>query len=345
MTSSLYLPLDEVTGSAASGAQVDFDRAADFLELAAFFSADRLALTSDLAGETSIGASEDYVDLDEEMQYGEEGLVASTVDWIDERQQVLESSYPFELDNRGEVLYFVQDDCLIGQTAYLLCLILSNLESVSTVLTNSDLHPSTSEVRSLRNHFQHFATAALAAEIGGKAWSFGFPRQDRSGFISKLKEIWTELADGQVDAQIGAPAKPKDDQIDVFAAKLYRDRLPGFLFAAAQVATGINMREKFPLKGHLDVFKDRWFSSRPATEILAYMIVPFSIPKRQFADDVRTMGNVLHRLRVPLRVAEAEELVSVGVSIEGYDQLVEASKWLADYRVRAMAQDRHSDNP
>ena len=344
MTSSLYLPLDEVTGSAASGAQVDFDRAADFLELAAYFSADRMTLTSDLASGTSIGASEDHADLDKEMKNGEEELVGSTVYRIDERRQVLGCSYPFKLENQGEALYFVQDDCLIGQTAYLLCLILSNLESVSTVLTHSDLHPSECEVRSLRNHFQHFATAALAAEIRGQAWSFGFPRRDHSGFISKLKEIWTELADGQIDAQVGAPAKPKDDQIDVFAAKLYRDRLPGFLFAAAQVATGINMRQK-PLKGHLKVFKDRWFSSQPATEILAYMIVPFAIPNDQFVDDVRTMGNVLHRLRVPLRVAEAEELVSVGVSIEGYDQLVEASRWLADYRMRAMAQDRDSDSP
>lgn len=345
MTSSLYLPLDEVTVSAASGTEIDFDRAADFLELAAFFSADRLALTSDLAGEASIGASEDHVDLDEEMQYGEEELVDSTVNRIDERQQALGRSYPFDLDNQGEVLYFLPEDRLIGQTAYLLCLILSNLKSVSTVLTNSDLHPSTSEVRILRNNFQHFATAALAAEIGGKAWSFGFPRPDRSGFISKLKEIWTELADGQVDAQVGAPTKPKDDRIDVFAAKLYRDRLPGFLFAAAQVATGTNMREKSPLKGHLTAFKGRWFGSQPVTEILAYMIVPFAIPNDQFVDDVRTMGNVLHRLRVPLRVAEAEELVSVGVSIEGYDQLVEASRWLADYRTRATAQDRDSDSP
>lgn len=344
MTSSLNLPLDEVTGSAASGAQIDFDRAADFLELAAFFSADCMTLTSDLASGTSIGASEDHMDLDKEMQNGEEELVASTVYRIDERRQVLGCSYPFKLDNRGEVLCFVQDDCLIGQTAYLLCLILSNLKSASAVLTYSDLHPSDCEVRSLRNHFQHFATAALASEIKGQAWSFGFPRLDHSGFISKLKEIWTELVDGQVDAQIGAPASPKDDQVDVFAAKLYRDRLPGFLFAAAQVATGTNMREK-SLKGHLTAFKSRWFARQPVTEILAYMIVPFAIAKRQFVDDVRTMGNVLHRLRVPLRVAEAEELVNVGVSIEGYDQLVEASRWLADYRVRVTAQGRDSDSP
>lgn len=55
MTPRLYLPADSVTG-----VNTDFDRAADFLELAAFFSEDGIATTSDLANSTDIGAPEDY---------------------------------------------------------------------------------------------------------------------------------------------------------------------------------------------------------------------------------------------------------------------------------------------
>ena len=57
----------------------------------------------------------------------------------------------------------------------------------------------------------------------------------------------------------------------------------------------------------------------------------------QFIDDVRVMGNVLHRLRMPRRVAEAEQLVEAGETIEGYDRLEEAVHWVSDYRGRARA--------
>ena len=66
MTGSLCLPIDDV-----SGASIDFDRAADFLELSAFFANDSTALASDLVNQSGIGAEEDPVDLDEE--FGEWG--------------------------------------------------------------------------------------------------------------------------------------------------------------------------------------------------------------------------------------------------------------------------------
>ena len=55
----------------------------------------------------------------------------------------------------------------------------------------------------------------------------------------------------------------------------------------------------------------------------------------QFIDDVRVMGNVLHRLRVPRRVAKAAQLVEAGETVEGYDRLTEAVQWVTDYRERA----------
>ena len=139
-----------------------------------------------------------------------------------------------------------------------------------------------------------------------------------------------------MEPQTGAPRQPKDDQIDVFAARPHPDGLPGFPFAAAQVATGRNAREK-SLKGHLNAFKGRWFGTPPVTDFIAYMIVPFATADDQFVDDVRVMGNVLHRLRVPRRVAEAARLVEAGVGIEGYDQLAEVAQWVTDYRKRASA--------
>lgn len=328
MTSSIYLPIDEVTGTA-----VDLDRAADFLELSAFFSPDRVVLTSNLANGVSIGAEESNTESGVERAQDEEELVGDTVNLIKERQRILDTSYPFQLDKSGHILRLVTVNGSLGRAAYILCLILSNLESASAVLTDSDLHPDATEVRKLRQYFQYFATAALAAEIGGKAWSFGFPRPDSSSFLDKLRKIWEDVSDGRVGRQEGAPEQPKDDKLDVIAVRFHKDELPGFLLAVAQVATGQNSREK-SLKGHIETFKGRWFAKRPETVFIPYMIVPFAIEHSQFIDDVRVMGNLLHRLRVPIRVAEAEQLVNTGTAIEGYELLTEALGWLEDYRNR-----------
>ena len=59
---ALYFPQDEF-----GKGQSNFDLAADYLELTAFFSADRIAFTTDLVNAEEIGAEEDYFDVDEEI--------------------------------------------------------------------------------------------------------------------------------------------------------------------------------------------------------------------------------------------------------------------------------------
>ncbi len=329
---ALYLPIDEVTGSS-----INVDLAADFLELKAYFADDSTALTSELANAASLGAPEDHADLQEEMQEGEEEIVSCAVNRIETRQGALDSAYPFRLDSDGDLVRYELADESLGQAAYILSLVLSNLRAISPVLDNSGFHPDCGEVVKLRGYFQYLATAALAAEIQGVAWSFGFPRPDRSGFLNKLGKIWEILGDGRVEAQTGAPRKPKDDQIDVFAARRHRDGLPGFPLAVAQVATGRNPEEK-SLKGHMDAFKSRWFRTPPVTNFMVYMIIPFARAEDQFFDDVRVMGNVLHRLRVARRVGEADRLVDDGVEIEGYDRLPEVARWVREYRSRERAE-------
>ena len=328
---ALYLPTDAVTGSS-----IDVDLAADYLELTAFFAADSTARTSDLANAASLGAAEDHVDVQAEMFDGEEEIVCSAASRIQTRRDALGTAYPFVLDDRGDVLTCELNEESFGQTAYVLSLVLSNLRAVTPILEGSDLHPGDAEVPRLREYFQFFATAALAAEVQGHAWSFGFPRPDGSPFLRKLEQIWLQLGDGRVEAQAGVPQRPKDDQVDVFAARPHLDRLPGFPLAAAQVATGRNAREK-SLKGHLGAFKSRWFGTQPVTDFIPYMVVPFATADNQFVDDVRVMGNVLHRLRVPRRVEEAARLIKAGVAIEGYDRLAEAAHWVSDYRSRTGA--------
>jgi hypothetical protein len=143
--------------------------------------------------------------------------------------------------------------------------------------------------------------------------------------------------DGVLQAAVGVPDRPQDDQIDVFAARLQPDGLPGFLLAAGQVATGNNWREK-SLRHHLEkVFPSRWFGQQPVTMMMCYHIIPFARPDDEFFDDCRVLGNVLHRLRVPHRVTEAQVLHDQGVAIEAFDQLALAVGWIKAYATRGAA--------
>jgi len=305
--------------------------------LSAFFSDDGCTATQSIGEALELACDGDFASAGEEIiaQEDVEDIESGAALAIAERKKALKGAYPFEISKDGRIVSY--DDTLksYGPAAYLISLVLSNLRALTPMLTESGRHPNNSEVAFLRVCFQHFAAAALAAEIGGRAWSFGFPRPDGSGFLPKLKEIWGVLKDGTVGPEVGeVPSKPKDDGIDALACRPHVDGLPGFLLAVAQVATGANWQEK-SLRGHLDhVFFPRWFTRQPATPPLPYHIVPFALPETGFRDHVRTLGNVLHRLRVPLRVEEAAELHKQGVQIEAYDQLGEAVDWLSRFASR-----------
>ena len=324
MSVTLYLPPDEP----------DPDLAADYLELKAIFSEEGQSFSQDIVDVLALAADSEFAGVDAEMKNREE-VADGAVARMASRKRVLAATYPFELDDWGDVISFVVEEPDLGQTAYLLSLLLSNLRAVSPMLDGSEMHPSDQDVRALRQWFQYFATAALAAEIGGQAWSFGFPRPNGTGFIGKLTEIWDVLKDGSVEAHASAPRNPMDDGIDVFAWREQRDGLPGFLLAAAQVATGRDWKDKSILS-HIDhAFPLRWFKRPPATRMVPYHVIPFARPDDEFRDDVRVLGNVLHRLRVPRRVSEAVDLAGSGVPVEAFDRLDEAAAWIASWVERA----------
>ena len=330
MRPAVYLPPDDFGGTE----RPNLDLAADYLELSAAFSSDGYCFSEDIVDALELAAEAEFDDVHSEVE-AREDVAAGAVARVASRRRVLEAAYPFAVDNKGDAITYTAKRLDLGQAAYLVCLILSNLRAVSPLLDGSDMHPSDEEVRALRQQFQYFATAAIAAEIGGPAWSFGYPRPDGTGFLKKLSEIWSVLKDGSVQADPASPTSPKDDQVDVFAWREQKDGLPGFLLVAAQVATGRNWKDK-SIKSHVSrVFCARWFDRTPATEILAYHVVPFARADEVFRDDVLVLGNVLHRLRVPRRVAEAHHLVQGGMEVEAYDQLAAAAEWVMAYVERA----------
>ena len=322
------------TDDFAFGKSHNVDLAADFLELSALFSEERQSLSEDIVNALELAAEMEYENVDEEVKNREE-VAGMAVARMAFRKRVLATSYPFDIDDSGDVIYYTGEEKDLGHTAYLVSLILSNLRPVSPLLVGSGVHPSEKDVFRLRQYFQYLATAAVAAEVGGPAWSFGFPRPDRTGFLPKLSEIWTSFRDGIVGAASSAPTNPKDDKVDIFAWREQKDGLPGFLMIAAQVATGSDWEEK-SIKSHVNgVFQLRWFNPPPVTSMVSYHVIPFALPDERFRDHVLVLGNVLHRLRVPFRVSEATNLVSNGVEVEAFDQLDRASEWIQSYVAQA----------
>lgn len=329
MSPPLFLPSDAVAGR-----RKDLELVADYLELFAFFSRDASVLTSEVTSPLAIAEAQETRDLDAEPIDDGEALIAGAIETMASRRRVLTGNYPFRIDDQGYVVRCDLGTASLGHCAYIVSLVLSNLSPLTPVLGDPRIHPCDQEVRELRKYFQYFATAALAAEIQGDAWSFGFPRPDGSGFLEKLKSIWSEIKDGRVCVSPGSPGQPKDDQVDVFAARQHRDQWPGFLLAVAQVATGKHAYAK-SLTGHIRPFRRRWFyTHEPVTEFIPYMIVPFTSSREQFMHRVSACGNVLHRLRVPRRVDEARCLVEEGRTVEGYERLELAVEWVQQYRER-----------
>ena len=332
MTTAIYFPSDEFSGNTTP----DLDLAADFLELKAAFSENRQSLSQEIIDAMELAADEEYADVDEEITRRED-IATGAVNRISIREQLLAEAYPFRIDDTGDVISFTGDPLDEGETAYVVSLILSNLRSVSPLISAANQHPTPGDVRLLRRYFQYLATAAIAGEVGGPAWSFGFPRPDGSGFLNKLNEIWVTLRDGKVGADPSAPPDAKDDQIDIFAWREQKDGLPGFLLVAAQVATGANWKEK-SIRGHVSfTFSKRWFHPEPVSIMVPYHVIPFARPDEKFRDDVALLGNVLHRLRVPLRVAQAAKLADSGVRIEAFDRLGDVSRWVQAYLARSRA--------
>ncbi len=332
MSVRVYLPTDEFGGPRPP----NLDLAADFLELRACLSGTGQSLSSEIVEALELAAENDHADRGSEIEMREDAA-SGAMNRIRSRRDALENAYPFQFGGDGRAIYFTTDPLNLGQAAYVVSLLLSNLRALSPLLGDSDFHPSESDERLLREYFQYFATAAIAAEVGGQAWSFGFPRPDGSGFITKLSEIWAVLKDGVVEPHCSAPRNPKDDQVDVFAWREQRDGLPGFLLVAAQVATGKDWKSK-TLRSHIQAaFPKTWFNPVPATELVAYHVIPFAREDTEFRHDVLTVGNVLHRLRVPRRVLEAVDLVRDGVKIEAFDQVEVARDWTRKFLRRARA--------
>ncbi|MCY4109668.1 MAG: hypothetical protein OXG11_11640, partial [Chloroflexi bacterium] len=105
MNQALYLPGDEFEGNRPP----DLDLAADYLELKAVFSAERQSFSEDIVDALELSAESEFSSVDAEIRCRED-IAAGAITRMASRKRALATSYPFDFDDNGEVVFFTPDN-------------------------------------------------------------------------------------------------------------------------------------------------------------------------------------------------------------------------------------------
>lgn len=286
----------------------------DWLELSVICSEFHQTPISDLQRIWDTRRNSEDTDFEGNSQNTEDSFRESIDEEIRVRLNALRDAYPFDYSITGEEL-LLKDSLTNGATAYLYCLFMSHPDKdeviSGTVVPEID--------NSVRDLFQICSTIAAAGEVNGSAVSFGHPRADHSGFLSKLRETYKLLGEGVVRKQTlpGVTRSPKDDGIDVIAWSHSNDNAPGKYYLLGQVATGRDWPGK-SLLGILDKFHENWFEIRPVSTPNPSIFIPFHIPPvadETLEERMRSLtlefGKVFYRLRIPLLINKGFESANI----------------------------------
>ena len=303
---------------------------ADWLELIAFLDPRGFAPVAELIGQQDPEWNQEVEDIGE-ADGALEDIAANAVAEIERRSHDLEGAYPFKMSEDGSSLILNQD-WTSAQAIYLFSLIISH--AVRSELLPAHFGPDDAELRTARDLFQVCATLAAAGHCNGPAYSIGWPRRDKTGFLEKLKEIWAHFGDGTVhDTPLpGTPDDLKDEGIDVIAWWPERDGQPGLGFLIGQVASGRNWKDKSVLP-HLRRFLSEWFSNPPVSKAHSAIFIPFTVADDQMRRTSSMHGYVVHRGRLARLAGSAPALAEMGVApIERLDEIDRVQSWLRDYK-------------
>jgi hypothetical protein len=303
----------------------EVDVYADWLELLACTDRKREVFLRDLISQEDIQQEEEYEDFGNEDSF-EEDLVVRTSEEFLRRAELLGKSYPFFLNETGEKLGFLSDPS-DSQLAYVFCLFLSNAWNSEQLAGN--MKPV--YLREARDLFQVLSGVSASGVCRGPAYVTGWPRPDRSSFLTKLKEAYSFFGDGTPIETTPEEAKSvKDEEIDVISWTSTIHVKLGTMYLLGQVASGQNWRTK-SVKDSIDFFHDEWFSSKPVSTPIPAMFIPFLLRREngEIRRLARKFGTIFDRSRLPQCVEEApKDPHTTRYRIDRCDEFDNIASWI-----------------
>ena len=273
---------------------------ADWLEYQAMLygSSSRQDLVSQLRYSGTTEALDDYGDEDTHDYGGEQSEGVATDTWleIESRRDACQEDYPFEVTAYSITLVDDKKSC-----SY----------SFQTLLSLFGYTAGPSEVRGDRL-FELLASRAVQNYLGGasndaRSYCFGFPRPDRTGFVTALKELCSQLRAGSVREDALGISDQKDSHLDVVAWRPFPDGRDSQLITFGQCATGANWQKQKLTELHPGNFREKWLSDGFYPEPVRAFFLPRCVPHRHWRNTSIDGGIVFDRCRIARLSGDLDE--------------------------------------
>jgi hypothetical protein len=319
----------------------------DWFELATLSSANHATNLAEVKNQIEMQRDTQEENWSEEDEFVED-LQTKISSKVAQRRKALGENYPFTISDDGKQ-FVVREQLGTGGTIYVFCLIVS--QAIDSHLVTGSLVPQlTNQDRDL---FQVCATLCAAGSCAGPAISFGWPRQDRTTIIEKLKQIEVDLHSQVRNEPLpGVSPQVKDDEIDVIAWRRENDGLQPTLYLLGQAASGRGWKDKSPRNAIDNFFHQTWFSVQPPMQAMAALFIPFAPDENEAPfegyDEAAPgaggaggvaylqglkLGTIYSRYRLPYYAALASNLLANGVApIERIGDLPALEQYVAEYR-------------
>lgn len=219
----------------------------------------------------------------------ENAAIAEIASEIHSRSERLRELYPFEISetgggvNRSFSLQLKEEHENDVSCIYIFCLLVSSIRlGLLNVDDLKDLKlPDGKKVFSDHRFgylFQICASIALGGYLLGEVVSFGFPRRNKTRFLTAMKDAWERFGAYEVRGSIpqGAPLKNKDAGIDLLGWVHFADNGPAKMLVIGQVASGLNWNGKSVSEFGRSM-KNNWFVNGAFEHFMPAMFIPFDI--------------------------------------------------------------------
>ena len=242
---------------------------------------------------------------EEILQSEDERIVDECARELERRARGLGAAYPFALTSRSSgsrkqltIQLDVSAEDEAAQYTYLLCLIISAIRLDIVALEVADCDQKVAGKKLFSEHrygylLQICASVALGGYLLGDVVSFGFPRPNKTRFLTAHSNAWKRFGAYQPVAKTPQGLSPniKDAGIDLIGWVHFPDQLAAKTLVFGQVASGLDWIGK-PVGHYVDRLK-HWFLGAAFTKWTEMLAIPFNITdagnfiEREGADELR----------------------------------------------------------